>query len=57
LEGFKYESGKPKLFTQENGVIREFCDTCGVFICEYGVSALEPGQLLSRVGVWTNDYA
>jgi len=38
LEGFKYESGKAKLFQQENGVIREFCNNCGVFICEYGVS-------------------
>lgn len=38
LDGFKYVEGKPKRFMQENGVTREFCDNCGVFICEYGVS-------------------
>lgn len=38
LESFKYTTGKPKLYRQQdNGVIREFCDNCGVFICEYGV--------------------
>jgi hypothetical protein len=26
LEGFKYDEGKPKLYKQGNGVIREFCD-------------------------------
>ncbi|CEI63829.1 unnamed protein product [Fusarium venenatum] len=36
LEGFRYDEGKPKSFKQENGVIREFCDNCGAFICEYG---------------------
>jgi hypothetical protein len=38
LDGFSYDEGKPKQFKQENGVIREFCDNCGAFICEYGVS-------------------
>lgn len=37
LDSFKYESGKPKLYKQDNGVIREFCDNCGAYICEYGV--------------------
>jgi hypothetical protein len=38
LDGFSYDQGKPKIFKQENGVVREFCDNCGAFICEYGVS-------------------
>jgi hypothetical protein len=37
VDSFKYESGKPKLYKQDNGVIREFCDNCGAYICEYGV--------------------
>ncbi|TPX08095.1 uncharacterized protein E0L32_010162 [Thyridium curvatum] len=41
LDGFKYEQGKPKLYKQDNGVIREFCDNCGVFICEYGEQAAD----------------
>lgn len=28
VDAFKYESGKPKLFKQDNGVVREFCDNC-----------------------------
>lgn len=38
LSMFKYMPGspKPKLFVQDNGVHREFCDNCGSFICEYG---------------------
>jgi hypothetical protein len=28
VDAFKYESGKPKLFQQDNGVVREFCDNC-----------------------------
>ncbi|GKU11273.1 unnamed protein product, partial [Fusarium langsethiae] len=41
LEGFSYDEGKPKSFKQENGVIREFCDNCGAFICEYGEQAAD----------------
>lgn len=26
VDSFKYEAGKPKLFKQDNGVVREFCD-------------------------------
>ncbi|KAK0739444.1 Mss4-like protein [Apiosordaria backusii] len=29
-----------KKYKQKNGVTREFCDNCGVFICEYGVLPL-----------------
>lgn len=39
VEGFEYSHGEPKVFKQNNGVIREFCETCGVFICEYGEQA------------------
>ncbi|RTE80654.1 hypothetical protein BHE90_004853 [Fusarium euwallaceae] len=39
VEGFRYSHGKPKIFKQDNGVAREFCETCGVFICEYGEQA------------------
>ncbi|KAK5656756.1 hypothetical protein OQA88_4304 [Cercophora sp. LCS_1] len=37
IQAFKYEQGAPKTHKQENGVVREFCDNCGAFICEYGV--------------------
>lgn len=38
IDMFKYMPGSPqaKLFIQDNGVHREFCDNCGSFICEYG---------------------
>ncbi|KAJ9610867.1 hypothetical protein H2200_005644 [Cladophialophora chaetospira] len=37
LDKFKYMGGsKPKLFVQDNGVHREFCENCGAFLCEYG---------------------
>jgi hypothetical protein len=38
LAAFKYEAGSPRKYKQENGVTREFCENCGAFICEYGVS-------------------
>ncbi|GJC80356.1 hypothetical protein ColLi_03194 [Colletotrichum liriopes] len=41
LEGFSYTKGTPKRFRQENGVIREFCDNCGAFLCEYGEQAAD----------------
>ncbi|KAJ3961362.1 hypothetical protein N0V92_001930 [Colletotrichum tropicale] len=41
LEGFSYTQGQPKKFKQDNGVIREFCDTCGAFVCEYGEAAAD----------------
>ncbi|KAF3805757.1 hypothetical protein GCG54_00005121 [Colletotrichum gloeosporioides] len=41
LEGFSYTRGQPKKFKQDNGVIREFCDTCGAFVCEYGEAAAD----------------
>ncbi|KAJ9160690.1 DUF636-domain-containing protein [Coniochaeta hoffmannii] len=41
LDSFKYDSGKPKLYKQDNGVIREFCDNCGAYICEYGEAAAD----------------
>ncbi|KFA68094.1 hypothetical protein S40285_02563 [Stachybotrys chlorohalonatus IBT 40285] len=41
LQGFQYESGEPKSFKQDNGVIREFCGNCGAFICEYGEQAAD----------------
>ncbi|RBR25403.1 uncharacterized protein FIESC28_01840 [Fusarium coffeatum] len=41
LDGFSYDEGKPKTFKQENGVVREFCDNCGAFICEYGEAAAD----------------
>ncbi|PNP43665.1 hypothetical protein TGAMA5MH_04637 [Trichoderma gamsii] len=41
IDGFKYEKGNPKLFKQENGVVREFCDECGSFLCEYGEQAAD----------------
>ena len=48
LDSFKYDSGKPKLYKQDNGVIREFCDNCGAYICEYGVSLLLQGPTAFR---------
>lgn len=39
VEGFQYVDGKPRIFKQENGVTREFCENCGAYICEYGVSS------------------
>ncbi|KAJ9132333.1 hypothetical protein NKR23_g11280 [Pleurostoma richardsiae] len=41
LSSFRYEHGKPKLFRQDNGVTREFCDNCASFICEYGEQAAD----------------
>ncbi|GAB1314613.1 hypothetical protein MFIFM68171_04823 [Madurella fahalii] len=41
LQAFRYESGSPKKYKQENGVTREFCDNCGAFICEYGDAAAD----------------
>ena len=41
LDGFHYESGQPRTFKQDNGVVREFCETCGAFICEYGEQAAD----------------
>ncbi|GKT83772.1 DUF636 domain protein [Colletotrichum tofieldiae] len=41
LEGFSYTKGTPKRFRQENGVIREFSDNCGAFLCEYGEQAAD----------------
>ncbi|KAK3326003.1 Mss4-like protein [Apodospora peruviana] len=41
IQSFKYESGSPKLYKQDNGVIREFCDNCGAYICEYGEAAAD----------------
>jgi hypothetical protein len=38
IQAFRYESGTPKKYKQENGVTREFCDNCGAYVCEYGVS-------------------
>lgn len=41
LRSFKYGEGASKLFKQENGVTREFCDSCGAYICEYGEEAAD----------------
>ncbi|KAK3370607.1 Mss4-like protein [Podospora didyma] len=41
IQMFCYDSGTAKKHTQENGVTREFCDTCGAFICEYGKDAAD----------------
>lgn len=35
IESFKYEAGSPKKFKQENGVMRECCENCGAYTCEY----------------------
>lgn len=37
LSSFRYQKGEPKCFRQDNGVVREFCDRCGAYVCEYGV--------------------
>lgn len=47
VESFKYEAGHAKLYKQDNGVTREFCEICGAYICEYGVS-LRDGIPISR---------
>ncbi|KAF2202786.1 hypothetical protein GQ43DRAFT_430456 [Delitschia confertaspora ATCC 74209] len=45
IKGFKYTSAeeKPTIHCQDNGsgsnVYREFCPTCGSYICEYGEKA------------------
>ena len=36
LRMYELTHGSPKIFIQENGVRREFCDNCGGFIVEYG---------------------
>lgn len=36
VTSMKYEQNEPKLFKTEHNVCREFCDTCGTYICEYG---------------------
>ncbi|KAK4095459.1 hypothetical protein Purlil1_255 [Purpureocillium lilacinum] len=41
LSCFQYVQGTAHKFTQDNGVTREFCNTCGVFICEYGEQAAD----------------
>jgi hypothetical protein len=46
VDNFKYKEGTPKIFKQENGVTREFCDQCGAYICEYGVRLYNYSQLL-----------
>ncbi|KAL1582136.1 hypothetical protein WHR41_09368 [Cladosporium halotolerans] len=39
-DNLKYTtSTTPKIFVQDNGVHREFCGECGVFISEYGEQA------------------
>ncbi|KJZ76910.1 hypothetical protein HIM_03787 [Hirsutella minnesotensis 3608] len=37
LSAFQYIKGAPRTYKQENGVVREFCEKCGAFICEYGL--------------------
>lgn len=32
-------SPRGSTFKQDNGVVREFCDTCGACVCEYGEQA------------------
>ncbi|KAL2289164.1 hypothetical protein FJTKL_02961 [Diaporthe vaccinii] len=41
IESFEYSQGEPKLYKQDNGVVREFCDNCGSFTCEYGEQAAD----------------
>ncbi|KAJ3546188.1 hypothetical protein NM208_g2118 [Fusarium decemcellulare] len=41
VDGFSYDQGKPRVFKQDNGVTREFCENCGAFICEYGEQAAD----------------
>ncbi|KAK4646124.1 hypothetical protein QC761_207570 [Podospora bellae-mahoneyi] len=43
LDAFSYNEGTETLkkYTQQNGVTREFCGECGVFICEYGKEAAD----------------
>ncbi|KAM7204682.1 DUF636 domain containing protein [Naviculisporaceae sp. PSN 640] len=44
LQAFHYDEGsdEPKKFRQEDtGVTREFCGTCGAYICEYGEAAAD----------------
>jgi hypothetical protein len=36
LKMYELTKGTPKIFIQDNGVRREFCDNCGSFINEYG---------------------
>jgi hypothetical protein len=36
LNMYELTDGSPKIFIQDNGVRREFCGNCGVFIVEYG---------------------
>lgn len=36
IEMFEITEGKSRVYIQDNGVRREFCENCGAFICEYG---------------------
>lgn len=52
IEMFKYMAGcKPKVFVQDNGVHREFCDNCGSFLCEYGEQNKDKFRFVRRLRV------
>ena len=48
-DSFSYTKGSPKQHAADNGsgvtIYREFCDTCGSFILEYGVR----GEILRKL--------
>lgn len=46
---FAYTQGKPKEHVSDYGLHREFCDTCGGFILEYGVCSLPLRRYMSHV--------
>ncbi|ROT35247.1 hypothetical protein SODALDRAFT_284099 [Sodiomyces alkalinus F11] len=46
VESYSYTKGVPRQYTQDNGVVREFCRTCGTFLCEYGEQAADKFRYL-----------
>ena len=49
IDMFQYMAGcKPKVFVQDNGVHREFCDNCGAFLCEYGEQNKDKFRFVGR---------
>ncbi|KAK3359647.1 hypothetical protein B0T25DRAFT_533497 [Lasiosphaeria hispida] len=57
IQSFKYAWGSPKRHKQENGVVREFCDNCGAFICEYGEAAAGPHSSTLRAAACVSTEA
>lgn len=53
LSSFEYTHGEPKTHKQSNGVVREFCQICGTFLCEFGVGPIrKTNKRPGRLSIW-----